>query len=256
MFAIDLNSDIGESFGVYKIGYDEELMNYITSANIACGLHAGDPIVINNTILMAKEHNVGIGAHPGYPDLQGFGRRDMFLSQQEIENFVLYQIGAIYAFCKANNVELKHVKAHGALYNMASKDINIAISIASAVKKFDDNLILVGLSNSKLIEAGKQFGLKVAREVFADRMYDENGFLVSRKIPGSVVDDVDLVIERAINIVKYQKVSSINGKIIDIKGDTICIHGDNPKAKEFTENLREVFKKENIDVLPLLEIIK
>lgn len=256
MFVVDLNSDIGESFGVYKIGADEELMSYITSANIACGLHAGDPIVINNTILMAKEHNVSIGAHPGYPDLQGFGRRDMFLTEQEIECFALYQLGAIYAFCKTNNVKLEHVKAHGALYNMASKNINIAFAIASAVKKFDNNLILIGLSNSKLIEAGKRLGLKTACEVFADRMYDENGFLVSRKIPGSVIDNVDLLIERAINIVRYQKVTTINGKIINIKGDTICIHGDNPKAKELTENLRKAFRKENINVLPLSEIIK
>lgn len=256
MFVIDLNSDIGENFGVYKIGSDEKLMSYITSANIACGLHAGDPIVINNTILMAKEHNVSIGAHPGYPDLQGFGRRDMSLTEKEIECFVLYQLGALYAFCKAHNAELKHVKAHGALYNMASKNIDTALAVASAVKKFDSNLILVGLSNSKLIEAGKQVGLKTACEVFADRMYDENGFLASRKIPGSVIDDVDLVVRRAIDIVKYQKVTAINGKIINIRGDTICIHGDNPKAKELTENLREAFKKENISVLPLSEIIK
>ncbi|MGC8617029.1 MULTISPECIES: 5-oxoprolinase subunit PxpA [Pseudomonadati] len=256
MFAIDLNSDIGESFGVYKIGSDEKLINYITSANIACGLHAGDPIVMNNTILIAKNYNVSIGAHPSYPDLQGFGRRNMILSVEEIEYFVLYQLGALYAFCKSNNVELKHVKAHGALYNMASKDINIATAVANAVKKFDDKLIFVGLSNSKLIEAGERLGLKTAREIFADRMYDENGFLVSRKISGSVIDNIDLVIERAINMVKYQKVTSISGKIINIKGDTICIHGDNPKAKDLVEYLREAFKRNNIEVLPLSEIIK
>uniref|UniRef100_A0A832EXK1 5-oxoprolinase subunit A n=1 Tax=Desulfurella acetivorans TaxID=33002 RepID=A0A832EXK1_DESAE len=255
MLAIDLNADLGESFGAYKMGSDEELMKYITSANIACGMHGGDPIVINNTILMAKAHKVNIGAHPSYPDLQGFGRRDMVLSEIEIECFVLYQIGAVDAFCRANSVELKHTKPHGALYNAASKDLNIALSIASAIKKFNNNTILVGLANSKFIQAGKEVGIKVAKEVFADRAYDDSGFLVPRKVPGSVITDIDLAVNQALQIVKYKKVQTISGKIIDIQGDTICVHGDNPKAKDLLDSLFYVFKKEGIEILPLCEIV-
>jgi UPF0271 protein len=255
MLAIDLNADLGESFGAYKIGSDEKLMKYITSANIACGMHGGDPIVINNTILMAKAHKVNIGAHPSYPDLQGFGRRDMALSEFEIECFVLYQIGAVYAFCRANSVELKHVKPHGALYNAAAKNLNIAIAIANAVRRFNNNVILVGLANSKLIEAGREVGVKVAKEVFADRAYDDSGFLVPRKVSGSVITDIDLAVDQALQIVKYKKVQTNSGKIIDIQGDTICVHGDNPKAKDLLDSLFYVFKKEDITILPLSEIV-
>lgn len=256
MIRIDLNADMGESFGIYKIGNDEELMKYITSANIACGMHGGDPIVMDKTVCLAKQNGVSIGAHPGYPDLQGFGRRKMDMSLKEIECFVLYQLGSISAFCRSNGVELKHVKPHGVLYNLASEDIDIALSIANAVKMFDANLILVGLYNSQLIQAGKQVSLKTAREVFADRAYDDNGLLVSRKFSGSVFDSIDKVIEQAVNIIKYNKVKTINGNIIDIYGDTLCIHGDNPKAVEFANSIVEEFKKNSINILPLSEILK
>jgi len=253
---IDLNADMGESFGVYKIGADEELMQYVTSVNIACGMHAGDPVVISKTISIAKKYNVCVGAHPGYPDIQGFGRRYLELTPEEIEYFTIYQLGAIYAFCKANNVNLTHVKPHGALYNVAAKDYTIALAIAKAIKRFDSSLILVGLYNSKLIDAGKELDLKVAEEVFADRAYDDNGFLVSRKIEGSVIKDSNNAANKALNIVKNNKVTTITGKTLDIRGSTICLHGDNPNVLDFAKTICSVLKNQGIKILPLTEIVK
>ncbi len=256
MISIDLNADMGESFGVYKIGTDEELMQYVTSVNIACGMHAGDPMIMNETISIAKKYNVCVGAHPGYPDIQGFGRRNIEFAAEEIEYFTIYQLGAIYAFCKANNVNLTHVKPHGALYNLAAKDFTSALAIAKAIKKFDQNLILVGLYNSKLIEAGREAGLKVAQEVFADRAYDDNGFLVSRKIEGSVIKDSNIAAKQALSIVKHSKVNTITGKILDMKGDTICLHGDNPNVLEFAKTICTELKNQGIKILPLAETVK
>ena len=180
---VDLNSDLGESFGLYKIGNDENVLKYVTSANIACGMHAGDPVVMSKTVKMATENGVGIGAHPGYPDLQGFGRRNMNLTPEEITAFVVYQVGALQTFAKSEGQKLQHVKAHGALYNMAAKDIKIARAIAEGIKLVDPNLIFMALAGSKMVEAAQDAGLKVAQEIFADRAYNSDGTLVARGTP-------------------------------------------------------------------------
>jgi UPF0271 protein len=168
---IDLNCDLGESFGNYKIGMDEEVIKYISSANIACGFHASDPLVMAKTVSLAKENGVSIGAHPGYPDLVGFGRRNMNVAPEELKAMVQYQIGALNAFCKAAGIKMKHVKPHGAMYNMASKDEKLALAIAEGIAEVDDSLILLGLSGSQLLTAAATVGLKCANEVFADRAY-------------------------------------------------------------------------------------
>ena len=186
---IDLNCDMGESFGRYRLGTDADLMAYITSANIACGLHAGDPVIMEGTVRLAQEHGVAAGAHPGFPDLQGFGRRAMQLTPEEAEAFVLYQIGALAAFARASGAELVHVKPHGALYNQAAQDYTMARAIARAIARFSPQLILVGLANSRLMEAGLEAGLPVACEAFVDRAYEADGSLRSRRLPGAVLHD-------------------------------------------------------------------
>ena len=190
MFKVDLNSDLGESFGAYRIGCDKEVLEQVTSANVACGWHAGDPVVLSKTLAMAREQGVCVGAHPGYPDLMGFGRRDMKLTPDEEYAYTLYQLGAFAAFAKKNGLEIQHLKPHGAMYNNAGKDINLALAICRAVKDFDPNIILLGLSGSKLIEAAEELGLKSASEIFADRAYEENGSLVNRKKPGAMIEGV------------------------------------------------------------------
>ncbi|MCR4630592.1 MAG: 5-oxoprolinase subunit PxpA, partial [Treponema sp.] len=205
---IDLNCDLGESFGNYKIGMDEEVIKYISSANIACGFHASDPLVMAKTVLLAKEQGVSIGAHPGYPDLVGFGRRNMNVSPEDLKAMVQYQIGALNAFCKANGVKMNHVKPHGAMYNMAAKDEKLALAIAAGIAEVDDSLILLGLSGSELLKAANQVGLKCANEVFADRAYEEDGSLVARTKAGAVITNEDEVIERVIKMIKEQKVKT------------------------------------------------
>lgn len=241
---IDLNCDMGESFGQYKLGSDEAVMPFITSANIACGFHAGDPLVMRKTIRLAKQFHVAIGAHPGWPDLQGFGRREMNLSDDEIEAFVLYQIGALAAFAKAEGVELRHVKPHGALYNQAAKDRALADGIARAVKDFSVDLILVGLAGSSLIEAGAELGLRVANEGFPDRRYNPDGTLVSRKQPNAVIESPDEVAAHAVSLAK-------NG--IDFSGrrvrvETLCLHGDNARAAQNAKLARESLERNGVDV--------
>ncbi|MDP0507312.1 MAG: 5-oxoprolinase subunit PxpA [Fusobacterium sp. JB019] len=248
---IDLNCDLGESFGVYKIGMDEEVLKYISSANVACGWHAGDSVVMGKTVELAKKNNVAVGAHPGFPDLVGFGRRTLNVSPKELKSYVKYQVGALLAFSKSEGLKMQHVKPHGAMYNMAAKDYDLALAIAEAIKEVDDSLILMGLANSEMIRAGKDVGIKVANEVFADRAYNDDGTLVSRALEGAVIHDKDLAISRVIRMVKEGKVESINGKDIDLVPQSICIHGDNPEALEFAKNIREALVKEGIEISSL-----
>lgn len=245
---IDLNCDLGESFGNYKIGMDEEVIKFISSANIACGFHASDPLVMEKTVALAKENGVKVGAHPGFPDLVGFGRRNMNVSPAELKAMVMYQVGALAAFCKARDIKMNHVKPHGAMYNMAAKDIKLALAIAEGIAQVDDSLILLGLSGSQLLKAAQEVGLKCAAEVFADRAYEEDGSLVARTKAGAVIADENEVIERVIKMIKLGKVQAITGKEIEIKPDSICVHGDNPKALNFVKLIRQRLTQENIKI--------
>lgn len=255
MYGVDLNSDIGESFGVYQLGMDKEVVKHITSANIACGWHAGDPIVIGKTVDEAVKNNVAIGAHPGFPDLMGFGRRNIVISPEEAKAYITYQVGALWAFAKASGVEIQHVKPHGALYNMAAKDEALSAAIAEAIWEVDKSMILVGLANSKLTEAGEKKGLKVAHEVFADRAYNPDGSLVSRSNPGAVIHDTDMAVSRVLRMVKEGKVEAINGEDIEIKAHTICVHGDNQQAVDFVKKIKTTLLKEGINVEAMKKLI-
>ena len=244
---IDLNCDMGESFGQYKLGDDEAVMPFITSANIACGFHAGDPLVMRKTIRLAKQHGVAIGAHPSWPDLQGFGRREMNLSAEEVEALVLYQIGALAAFANAEGMELRHVKPHGALYNQAAKDKVLADAIARAVKAFSVDLILVGLAGSGLIEAGAELGLRVANEGFPDRNYNPDGTLVSRQQANAIIESPFEVAAHAVSLDK----NGIDFSGRRVKVDTLCLHGDHVHAARNAKLVREALVHNGIDVMPL-----
>ncbi len=250
---VDLNCDLGESFGVYKIGMDEEVLAYISSANVACGWHAGDSMVMEKTVKLAKKNNVAIGAHPGFLDLEGFGRRNLNASPAEVKTYIKYQVGALWAFAKAEGIKLQHVKPHGALYNMAAKDEKLAMAIAEGIKEVDDTLILMGLANSEMIKAGEKLGLKVANEVFADRAYNDDGTLVARTKEGAVIHDKELAIQRVIRMVKEGKVESINGNDVEINVQSICIHGDNPEALVFSQSIREALIKEGVTISSLID---
>lgn len=255
MFQIDLNCDLGESFGNYKIGLDEEVISYISSANIACGFHGSDPLIMAKTVELAKKSNVCVGAHPGLPDLVGFGRRNMDISPKEAKAMVQYQIGALESFCKAQGTKMYHVKPHGALYNMAGKDLNLALAICEGIYEVNPDLILLALSGSEMIEAANNIGLKVAREAFADRAYEEDGSLVSRGKEGSMILDENEAIKRVIRMIKENKVKTITGIDIPIKVDSICVHGDGIKALEFVRKINFSFKEEKIKIVPLSKII-
>lgn len=243
---VDLNCDMGESFGGYTIGNDEAILPYITSANIACGFHGGDAAVMKKTVRLAMEYGVAIGAHPGLPDLQGFGRRKMAISAEEAYDMVVYQIGALYGFVKSEGGILNHVKPHGALYNMAATDPALAEAIAEAVYKVDPLMVLYGLSSSELIKAGTRIGLKIANEVFADRTYQDDGTLTPRGLANSLMTDEDLTVAQSLRMVKEGLVTSVNGADIPIKAETICIHGDEAHAELFAAKLHIAFKEKNI----------
>ena len=255
-FKVDLNCDLGESFGNYKIGGDDKIIPLISSTNVACGFHAGDPVVMKKTIETAKKNNIGIGAHPGFLDLMGFGRREMKISIDEAKAYVLYQLGALGAFCKSEGVKLQHVKPHGALYNMAAKDYKLSRAICEAVAEFDNSLIILGLSGSETLKAAKDLNLKYASEVFADRAYEEDGSLVARSKEGAMIHDENEAIERVIKMIKEQKVISITRKEIPIKADSICVHGDGEKALLFVKKIREKLESENILIQKLSEIVQ
>lgn len=248
MFSVDLNSDLGEGFGSYKIGNDDLLLRYITSANIACGFHGGDPVVMDRTVKLALELGVKIGAHPGYPDISGFGRRYMEISHEEARAYILYQIGALNAFVNSRGERLNHVKLHGALYNAAAKDYKLSRAVAEAVFSLDSRIIFVGLANSEMIKAAEDVGLKTVSEVFADRAYNNDGSLVPRKLEGSMIKDVSICIDRVVRMVKENRVQSFDGKDVQVNADTVCIHGDNAMALEFARALREGLSRSGIEI--------
>jgi UPF0271 protein len=238
MRTIDINCDMGESFGVYRLGEDEALMPFITSANIACGLHAGDPLVMQATVRLAVMHGIHIGAHPGYPDLQGFGRREMHLAPEEAEAMVLYQVAALRGFARAEAQEITHVKPHGALYNQAAKDAVLAAAIARAVRRFSREVILVGLAGSLLIEAGLEAGLSVSREAFPDRTYETDGSLRPRSLPGAVLSDPQEAAANGLRLARVGIQFLKDGKQESCPVDTLCVHSDTPGAVEIARTLR------------------
>ncbi|MED4970048.1 5-oxoprolinase subunit PxpA [Parageobacillus toebii] len=245
---VDLNCDFGESFGIYRLGEEKEILQYVTSVNVACGFHAGDPIVMRKTVQMALEQKVAIGAHPGFPDLLGFGRRNIAVTPEEVYAYVVYQIGALAAFVKAEGGKMSHVKPHGALYNMAAKDAALAEAIAKAVYDVDPTLILYGLAGSELIRAGKKIGLRTASEVFADRTYQQDGSLTPRSDPRALIVDEQEAVQQVLTMVKEKRVRSLQGIDVPIEAETICIHGDGKKAVLFAKRLYEALQKEGVDV--------
>lgn len=249
MYKVDLNADLGESYGNYTIGDDSAIIPLISSANVACGFHAGDPLVMMDTLLKIKESgSTGLGAHPSYPDRQGFGRRYMDMSKDEVRAFLLYQLAAIDGLAKTVGLTLNHVKPHGALYNQTFKDIELAETIAQTVKEFNPNLKLVGLANNHLVKAGEAIGLNIVHEVFADRAYESDGTLVDRRKEGAMITDTKHAVERVIRMVKEGKVTSIDGKDISIQADSICVHGDGEKALIFVREIIKGLKEDNITI--------
>jgi UPF0271 protein len=235
---VDLNADVGESLGPWPMGDDDRLIPLVTSVNVACGAHAGDPLTIDRTIRTALAHRVAIGAHPGYPDLIGFGRRDLDMAPDELEASLVYQVGAVAAFARAAGTALRHVKPHGALYNVAARDPAVAATIARAVARVSGELILVGLAGSVMLSAAADAGLACAAEAFADRAYEADGTLRSRRLPGALLESPDRVAAQALSIVRDGRVTSHDGRVVAVRADTICIHGDSPAAAEFAMAVR------------------
>jgi 5-oxoprolinase (ATP-hydrolysing) subunit A len=248
MFQVDLNCDLGESFGRYKLGEQEEILKYVTSANIACGFHSGDPSVMRETVKMAVANGVKIGAHPGLPDLNGFGRREMAITPQEGYDMVVYQIGALQGFLMTFNEKMQHVKPHGALYNMAAKDRKLAEAIAQAVYDVSPSLILFGLAGSELTKAGEKIGLRTAHEVFADRTYQADGSLTSRSQMDALITDQEQSVAQIVKMVTEGKVLSQQKTEVSLRADTICIHGDGAHALAFAKYINETLDKNNITV--------
>jgi len=245
---IDLNCDMGEGFGVYSIGSDEQAMPFITSANIACGFHASDPATIWKTVKMAKAHGVSVGAHPSYPDLVGFGRRPMEVSAEDVMADVIYQIGALSAFCRREGVKLQHVKPHGALYNKAAVSSAIALAVAEAIKSVDDGLYMVCLSNSEMVTAARTTGIRYVEEVFADRAYTREGKLVPRTQAGAVIHDPAVAAERVLGMVRNRSVVAIDGTIVPINAQTICVHGDTAEALEMIRIIKSRLEQEKVQL--------
>lgn len=255
MYQVDLNCDLGESFGAYTIGMDEQVIPFITSANVACGFHASDPLVMEKTVKLAKENDVCVGAHPGFPDLMGFGRRNMKISPAEAKAYVMYQIGALDAFCREQGIAMQHVKPHGALYNMAGKDAGLAEAICEGIKAVNPKLILLAPMGSQMLAAAEAMGLSCAKEVFADRAYEEDGSLVARSKPGAMVTDEELAVNRVIRMITEGKVETITGKDIPIQADSVCVHGDGPKALLFVQKIRKALTEAGIEITPIHKIV-
>lgn len=252
MFQVDLNSDMGESFGAYEIGNDAGIIQYVSSANIACGWHAGDPMVMDRVVHMAKDRGVAVGAHPGYPDLMGFGRRKMVLSSAEIKNYVKYQIGALWAFAHSYGLKLQHVAPHGAMGNICQYDEAVSRAICEAVYEIDPSIRIFYCAGAVLGTIAEEMGLPTASEIFADRAYMDDLSLVPRQMAGAMITDEEIAIQRCVRMIKEGKVTSINGKELDIKGDTLCVHGDGAKALAFVEKIRTVFAQEDIKIRSFL----
>jgi UPF0271 protein len=255
---IDLNSDVGESFGAYKLGMDEEVMKYITSANIACGWHAGDPNVMEKTVKMAVESGVGVGAHPGYPDLLGFGRRNMNCNTEDIKNYLIYQIGALDAFCRVHGTRLCHVKPHGALYLTAVENHEVARAIAEAIVRVNPDLFYVALAGAKgelMRSIGQEVGLKVVYEAFPDRAYTPEGNLVSRNQPGAVIKDPEVVSQRAFKMASEGSVIAVDGTSIPLEVQTLCVHGDTPTAVDLVKSIRGILEDNSVEVKPMIKFV-
>jgi UPF0271 protein len=251
---IDLNCDMGESFGAYKLGMDDAVIKFISSANIACAWHAGDPAVMNHTVTIAVEHGVGVGAHPGYPDLLGFGRRNMDCTMEELRNYVIYQIGSLQAFCNAHGAKMQHVKPHGALYLTAVENENVARIVAEAIVSVNPDLLYVALAGAKgelMTRIGQEVGLRVVYEAFPDRAYSPEGTLVSRRQPGAVIKEPQAVSERALRMVKEGVVIAVDGTTIPLEAQTLCVHGDNPKAVDLVRSIRETLEADGVAVTPM-----
>ena len=248
MKKIDLNCDMGESYGAWKMGADAEIMPFITSANVACGFHGGDPATIRTTVKLAVDHGVAIGAHPSLPDLQGFGRRAMKISAQDMYDLIVYQAGAVEGFARAAGRKLHHVKCHGALYNMAATDEGLAAAMVRAVKDLGADVILYALSNSLMMSIGKREGVRVAGEVFADRGYADDGTLWPRGKPGAMIEDAGVAAERALAMIEKGYVTALSGKHVPVSADTLCLHGDQPGALTFAKAIRKAFSEHGIGV--------
>jgi len=249
---IDINCDLGESYGAFKVGNDEKIMPHITSANIACGFHAGDPVIMAQTINLAKKHKVAVGAHPSYPDILGFGRREMQLTLEEVKNYTIYQVSALQGFARTAGISLQHLKPHGALYNRAVKDEKLSEALMDAVKALSHDFIIFAPWKSALAKAAIEDGLHVAYEVFADRAYNPDGSLVSREQPNAIIQEPLKVMERAIRMVKERTVLAVNGKVVDLgEVHTICVHGDTPVAVELAKTLKKGLMKAGVDVKPV-----
>jgi UPF0271 protein len=246
---IDLNGDVGESFGAYEIGHDAALIPILTSANVACGFHAGDPGVMRTTVALAREHGTRVGAHPGFPDLVGFGRREIRATPREVEDLVAYQIGALAAIAAAQGMRLAHVKPHGALYNMAARDADLADAIARAIAAVDRSLMLFGLPGSKSIDAARRVGLRAVSEAFADRAYRADGSLVPRSEPGAVIDDQEMVVNRAVGIARERMVVAADGTNVPLNVETICVHGDTPGAAVLAARIRQALSDAGIQIM-------
>ena len=251
MPSIDLNCDLGESFGAYTIGMDSAVIPFITSANVACGYHAGDPLIMQKTVAACKQHGVHIGAHPGYPDLVGFGRRNLAATPAEVKAYIQYQVGALSAFCTAAGVQLCHVKPHGAMYNMAAKDEALARAVCEGILEVNPKLTLLALSGSAMVRAAHETGLPVKNEVFADRGYQADGTLVPRSRPGAMITDEDEAIARVIRMAKEGVVRSVDGVDVPLTADSVCVHGDGEKALAFVQRIRAALTDAGIEVKAL-----
>jgi len=247
---VDLNSDLGESYGQFTIGCDEEILKYVSSANIACGWHGGCPVIMERTVKTAKLNGIAVGAHPSYPDLMGFGRRKMVLTAEELKAYTKYQLGAFWAFAKSNDMEVAHIKPHGAMYNDAGVDYNAARAIAEAAFEVNPDIAFMALAGSQMVKAANDVGLRVISEVFADRAYEEDGSLVARSKPGAIIHDETLCIDRIMKMLKNGTVTAITGKETAVKADSICVHGDNPSALLFVKRITESLKDEGFVVAP------
>ena len=249
---IDLNCDMGESFGVYRIGEDEAMLQLVTSANIACGFHAGDPQIVDETVGLAAKYGVAAGAHPGHQDLRGFGRRDIAVTAKEVEADIIYQVGALDAFAKSHGVSLSHVKPHGSLYNQAVNDRVLSDAIVRGVSRMNSELIFVGLATSDIMrEAAEAAGLRFAGEAFADRVYNPDGTLQSRKVAGSVIKDPEQAAKQAVSIAVENRVTAFDGTKVELVADTLCLHGDNPAALKNARLVRSALEQNGVEVRSL-----
>lgn len=245
---VDLNCDMGEGYGRYSVGNDEGIMPYISSANIACGFHAGDPQVMRRTVQLAKLHDVSVGAHPGLPDLVGFGRREMELSTDQLYSDLVYQLGALRGFCLAEDVQMAHVKLHGALYHMANRDRDLAVAVVEAVLAIDSELVIYTLPHGELLQAAHEKGVRIAREFFADRAYQQDGTLVSRNHPQAMIKDAALAAQRVVKMLTEQQVLTVTGEEIRLEAETVCIHGDERQAVQFARTIRTELERSGVVV--------